>query len=222
MSALFDLVLHLDKHIDNLIQTHGPQTYVLLFLIIFAETGFVVTPFLPGDSLLFAVGLFCHSDSPGYTLDIYTVIVVLSVAAIIGDQVNYQLGKWLGPRVFRNENARFFKRSHLLKTEEFFATHGGKAVIMARFVPVVRTFAPFVAGMGAMSYRKFCFNSVVGAFLWVTVCSGAGYLFGRIPAVKEHFELGILALVALSVIPMLFEYAKHRRRSRIAIAEKNA
>jgi membrane-associated protein len=221
MSALLDFFLHLDRHIQEMIQHYGPQTYAFLFFIIFAETGFVVTPFLPGDSLLFAVGMFCRPEE-AHSLNIGVIIPLLALAAIAGDQVNYRLGAILGPRVFKNDNAKIFKKSYLLKTEAFFERHGAKAIIMARFVPIVRTFAPFVAGMGDMSYKKFCLNSVVGAFLWVAVCSGAGYLFGQIPAVKEHFELGILGLIAVSIVPMIFEYAKHKRKHRAQLAEKQS
>lgn len=218
MSALLDLILHLDKHISDLIQHYGPQTYALLFLIIFAETGFVVTPFLPGDSLLFAVGMFCRPEQ-AHSLNLFVTIMLLSLAAIAGDQVNYRLGALLGPKVFKSEKSKFLKPSHLEKTEAFFARHGGKAIIMARFVPIVRTFAPFVAGMGDMTYKKFCTFSIAGAFLWVGICSTAGYLFGGIPAVHENFELGILGMIAVSVIPMIIEYAKHRKRKAMRVSE---
>lgn len=210
MGELFDFILNLDEHIKQLIHDQGPLTYAILFAIIFAETGFVIFPFLPGDSLLFAVGIFCRAGSTdGYSLNYWTVFFLLSFAAIAGDQVNYRLGKHFGPKVFKHENAKIFKRSHLHKTEQFFARYGAKTVTIARFVPIVRSFAPFVAGMGAMPYGKFCAYSIFGAFLWVGVCTGAGYLVGQ--AVGDKFELAILALVLLSISPMIIEYVRHRR-----------
>ena len=212
MGEILDFILNLDQHIAKLIAQYGPQTYAILFFIIFAETGFVIFPFLPGDSLLFAVGIFCRSTGEGYSLNFWYVFFLLSFAAIIGDQVNYRIGKALGPKVFRHDNARIFKRSHLLKTEEFFARYGAKTVTIARFVPIVRSFAPFVAGMGAMSYGKFCAYSIFGAFLWVGVCTGAGYLVGQ--AVGDKFELAILALIFLSVLPMIIEFVKHKKKAK--------
>jgi membrane-associated protein len=211
MGEIFSFFTNLDTHIQNMILQYGSQTYIILFLIIFCETGLVVTPFLPGDSLLFAIGMFSTTTGEPGTLNLYRVMLLLSSAAIIGDQVNYRIGKAVGPRVFKSDNARIFKRSHLLKTESFFAKYGAKTIVLARFVPIVRTFAPFVAGMGTMSYGKFCAYSVFGAFFWVIVCTMGGYLFGNIPVVKDNFEYGIFAIIGLSILPMVFEYVKHKR-----------
>jgi len=210
MSKILDFILHLDHKVYDLIQHYGPETYAILFLIVFAETGFVVFPFLPGDSLLFAVGVFCRSPKGDTALNIWGVVLLLSLAAICGDQVNYRIGKVLGPRMFKNEKSRFFKPSHLTKTHEFFERYGPKTVTMARFVPFVRAFAPFVAGMSDMEYGKFCFYSILGAFLWVSICTGTGYLVGK--AVGDKFEYAILALILISMLPMIIEYGRHRIR----------
>ncbi|MEZ0324495.1 MAG: VTT domain-containing protein [Fimbriimonas sp.] len=213
MGQIIDFVLHLDKHIQHLIQDYGPQTYAILFFIIFAETGFVIFPFLPGDSLLFAVGIFCKNPGEGgYALNFWAVFFLLSFAAILGDQVNYRIGKRWGRQMFRHEHARVFKRANLEKTEAFFEKYGAKTVTIARFVPIVRAFAPFVAGMGAMPYGKFCVYSIGGAFLWVGVCTGAGFLVGE--AVGDKFELAILAMVGISLIPMIFEFFRHRKNKK--------
>jgi membrane-associated protein len=211
MHPIIDFILHLDTHIQEMIRQYGTQTYAILFFIIFAETGFVVFPFLPGDSLLFAVGIFCRGNGDA-SLNYWAVFFLLSTAAVLGDQVNYRIGKHLGRKVFKHDNAKIFKRSHLHKTEEFFERYGAKTVTIARFVPIVRSFAPFVAGMGAMPYGKFCVYSIAGAFLWVGVCTGAGFLVGE--AVGDKFELAILALVLLSVLPMVFELLRHRMKRR--------
>ncbi len=219
MGQIIDFVLHLDKHIFDLIQQFGPNTYAILFAIIFAETGLVIFPFLPGDSLLFAVGMFCRDEGEGYTLNFWVVFFLLSFAAILGDQVNYRIGKALGPKVFKSDTARIFKKSHLRKTEQFFERFGAKTVIIARFVPIVRTFAPFVAGMGHMTYRKFCIYSVAGAFLWVGVCVGAGYLLMKVPGVRDNFEIAVLALILVSVLPMVLELIKHRKEARATASD---
>lgn len=212
LRSLADLFLHLDDNLQQVITNYGTGVYALLFAIIFAETGLVVTPFLPGDSLLFAAGIFAHPERGA--LNVGLLFVLLTVAAILGDTVNYHLGKAFGHRLFLNERSRVFKRSHLEKTHAFFEKHGGKTIILARFVPIVRTFAPFVAGMGSMSYGRFLAYNVVGAVLWVGICVGAGYLFGGIAAVRKHFELVVLAIVLLSALPILFEFISHRRRQR--------
>lgn len=214
MAKLFDFILHLDKHIEALINQFGTWTYAILFAVIFAETGLIIFPFLPGDSLLFLVGLFCNR--PDSQLNVYAIFISLAIAAMLGDQVNYRIGKAVGRRLFSNPKSKIFKPSHLHATEEFYAKHGAKTVLLARFVPVVRAFAPFVAGMGDMPYNTFCAWSVSGAVLWVGVCTFAGYLLGNIPVVKQHFEIGLLVIIAFSVIPGVIEFLRHRRKKRFA------
>jgi membrane-associated protein len=204
-----DLFLHLDKHLSEIIAQFGTGTYFILFAIIFAETGLVVTPFLPGDSLLFAAGSFAALGD----LDVHTLFVGLTIAAILGDGVNYWVGSRIGPRVYAAES-RLIKREHLDRTREFYARHGGKTVVMARFVPIIRTFAPFVAGVGAMNYGKFVLYNVAGAVLWVGLFVYGGYFFGNLPVVKQNFTLVILAIIALSVLPIVVEYLKGRKRVR--------
>lgn len=206
---MIDFILHIDKHLLDLIRDYGTWVYGILFLIVFCETGLVVTPFLPGDSLLFAAGVLSH----GQGLDLWVVSLTFICAALLGDNVNYFLGKTLGPKLFKNENSKLFKRKHLDRTHEFFEEHGGKTIIIGRFVPIVRTFAPFVAGMGSMTYGKFIGYSVIAALLWVVICVGGGYLFGTIPAVRENFSLAILGMIAISLVPAFFEIMKHRRKS---------
>lgn len=214
MAKLFDFILHLDKHLGHLINQFGSWTYAILFAVIFAETGLIVVPFLPGDSLLFLVGLFCNR--PDSQLNVFAIFISLSIAAMLGDQVNYQIGKALGRRLFSNPNSKIFKPSHLHTTEEFYAKHGAKTVLLARFVPIVRALAPFVAGMSEMPYRTFCAWSISGAVLWVGVCTFAGYLLGNIPIVRSHFEIGLLVIIAFSVIPGVIEFIRHRRKRRVA------
>lgn len=199
-------LLHFDTYLASIIGTLGPLTYVFLFLIIFAETGLVVTPFLPGDSLLFAVGTLAGS---GF-LNIWVVYITLLIAAILGDTVNYWIGHHLGLRVFSKQNSKIFKRSYLEKTSEFYVKHGGKTIILARFVPIVRTFAPFVAGVGKMHYRTFIFYNVIGGFLWVTSLTFAGYFFGQIPLVKANFEYIVIGIVLFSTLPVLVEVIRHK------------
>jgi membrane-associated protein len=204
-------VLH--KWIDgglNAIAAYGPLSYGILFLIVFVETGVVIFPFLPGDSLLFTVGAFCAKGV--FRAEIAAPLLI--AAALLGDNCNYFLGKKFGRAAFSKDSSRVFNRSNLLKTEAFFTKHGGKAVILARFVPIVRTFAPFVAGMGAMPYRRFLGYSVVGALLWVGICVGAGIVFGNIPFVQKNFEIVIVGVVAVSLLPMAIEYLNHRRASK--------
>ncbi len=202
----FSLLLHLDDALATIITLFGPFTYLLLFLIVFAETGLVITPFLPGDSLLFAVGTLAG----GNLLNIFVAYLTLLSAAIIGDTVNYWVGHHLGSRVFARENSRIFKKEYLEKTGEFYKKHGGKTIILARFVPILRTFAPFVAGVGKMHYRTFLFYNVLGGFIWVTSLTFAGYFFGQMPIIKENFEFAVIGIVVISLLPMLFEYAKHK------------
>jgi membrane-associated protein len=211
---LVDLFLHLDKHLNEVIQSYGPWTYGLLFAIVFLETGLVVTPLLPGDSLLFAAGSFAALGA----LDVALLFLLLSIAAVLGDTLNYAIGHYLGPRVFHYERSRFFNPEHLRRTHAFYETYGGKTIIIARFVPIVRTFAPFVAGIGAMSYARFVLYNVAGGVLWVAVCLGAGYLFGNLPFVKKNFSLVILAIIFVSLLPAAVEYLRQRALARRAAA----
>lgn len=204
---IFNFLLHLDESLAQIINLFGPMTYVILFAIIFAETGLVITPFLPGDSLLFVVGTLTGS---GY-LNFWIAYFTLLFAAILGDTVNYSIGKIAGHRVFAKENSRIFKKEYLEKTRQFYAKHGGKTIILARFIPIVRTFAPFVAGMGSMNYRTFLFYNVVGAFVWVTSLTVAGHFFGGLEIVKRNFEIAIFAVIGISLIPVLYELVQHRR-----------
>ena len=211
---MLDFFLHLDDHLGRLIEQYGPWIYLILFLVVFCETGLVVTPFLPGDTLLFAAGIFAHDDNGG--LNLWLLYLVFAGAALCGDNVNYQLGRLLGRKLFNKPNSRFFKRENLDKTHEFLERHGPKAIILARFVPIVRTFMPFVAGMGTMTFARFIGYSVAGALLWVLVCVTAGFLFGNIPVVKENFAVAVLGLVAVSLVPILIEWLRHRRNSKSA------
>jgi membrane-associated protein len=204
-----DILLHLDKYLDLMIQTMGIWSYVIIFLIIFCETGLVVTPILPGDSLLFAIGTFAAIGS----FDIAAVLVLLTIAAIAGDTVNYWIGNYLGPKVFHYEDSRFFKKRHLERTHQFYEKHGGKTIIIARFIPIIRTFAPFVAGIGSMTYRKFLSYNVVGGFFWIFSLTLAGYFFGNIPVVRENFSLVIVAIVVISVMPGVIEYLRQRGKA---------
>jgi membrane-associated protein len=210
LRSVIDLFLHLDQHLSRVIADYGVWTHLILFLIVFAETGLVVTPFLPGDSLLFAAGTFAALGS----LDLWLVVVLLIAAAILGDTVNYWIGAWVGPRAFSG-NVKLLRKDYLDRTHAFYEKHGGKTIILARFVPIIRTFAPFVAGVGAMSYSKFIAYNVVGAVLWVGLFVPAGYFFGNIPAVRKNFTLVILAIIVLSVVPIVLE-AIRSRRSRLA------
>jgi membrane-associated protein len=204
-----DILLHLDKYMDLMIQTMGVWSYVIIFLIIFCETGLVVTPILPGDSLLFAIGTFAAIGS----FDLAVVLLLLTIAAIAGDTVNYWIGNYLGPRVFHYEDSRFFKKKHLERTHQFYEKHGGKTIIIARFIPIIRTFAPFVAGIGRMTYHKFLSYNVVGGILWIFSLTLAGYFFGNIPIVRENFSLVIMAIVVISVLPGVIEYLRQRGRA---------
>lgn len=208
IKEFIDIFLHLDRHLNLIIQGYGVYTYAILFLIIFCETGLVVTPILPGDSLLFAIGNFAAMGS----LRIEYVLIGLSVAAVLGDTVNYAIGHYMGPRVFQRTNSRIFKKEYLEKTHRFYEKYGGKTIIFARFVPIVRTFAPFVAGVGAMSYGKFIAYNIVGGVLWICSFVLAGYFFGGLPAVKKNFTLVILAIIVLSILPGVIEYIRHKRK----------
>jgi len=210
IKQFIDIFLHLDKHLGLVIQSYGVWTYGLLFLIIFCETGLVVMPLLPGDSLLFAAGAFAASGS----LDLIWLLAALTVAAVVGDTINYAVGHYVGPRVFAQEKIRFLNKKHLERTHEFYEKYGCKTIIIARFVPIVRTFAPFVAGIGAMSYLRFITYNVVGGVLWVAVCILSGFFFGNLGIVKKNFSLAILAIVFISILPGIVEYLRIRSRSR--------
>ncbi len=203
-----DLFLHLDVHLNTVIRDYGMWTYLILFLIIFCETGLVVTPVLPGDSLLFAAGAFAASGS----LDVTWLFLLLTVAAVLGDAVNYAVGHFMGPKVFSQANSRIFKKEYIERTHQFYEKYGGKTIIIARFVPIVRTFAPFVAGVGSMTYAKFASYNVIGGVLWVAVCIGAGYAFGNIPIVKNNFTLVILGIIFVSILPGVIEYLRQRQQ----------
>ncbi|MBI2661717.1 DedA family protein [Candidatus Woesearchaeota archaeon] len=205
---IIDFILHLDKYLSLLIQNFGIGTYLILFLIVFAETGLVVTPFLPGDSLLFAAGTFASIGA----LNVWWLFFSLSAAAILGDSLNYAIGKYMGPKVFREERARFLKKEYLDRTHKFYEKYGPKTIVLARFVPIVRTFAPFVAGIGRMSYLKFAFYNIFGGILWVGLLVFGGYFFGNITIVRQNFSLAIIVIIILSILPMIFEFWKHYRK----------
>ncbi len=209
---LIDIALHLDKHLNDLAASMGGYLYALLFLIIFAETGLVITPFLPGDSLLFAVGAL--ASTPGSPINLPLVIFLLCIAAILGDAVNYSIGYKIGPKVFSREDSRLLNKKHLLYAHEFYEKYGGKTIILARFIPIIRTFAPFVAGIGKMSYPKFALYNVAGAIAWVVLLALAGHWFGQVPFVKKHFEIVIVAIVIISVLPAVFEFWRARRNAK--------
>jgi membrane-associated protein len=214
LQSFVDLFLHLDKHLHEWAVYFGPWLYVVLFAVIFCETGLVVTPFLPGDSLLFAVGALTATGTLG--LDVFSTMALLIVAGVLGDGVNYHIGQWLGPRVFASETSWLLNKKHLMHTQRFYEKYGGKTIIFARFIPIVRTFAPFVAGIGVMNYGKFLIYNVIGAVAWVVVCTMAGYFFGGISWVKENFSLVVLGIIFVSVLPMLIEMLIAWRRGRAA------
>jgi membrane-associated protein len=207
ITAIVEIFLHLDRHLLELVQAHPVAVYFILFLVVFCETGLVVTPFLPGDSLLFAVGALAGVGS----LDAGLSFVLLTVAAIAGDGVNYWVGSRLGPRIFRKEDVRFLNRKHLDRTYRFYEKYGRKTIVIARFVPIIRTFAPFVAGIGRMSYPTFAAANVLGALLWVGICLGGGYFWGNLPFVKRNFSLVILAVIFVSLLPAIFHVLSARR-----------
>jgi membrane-associated protein len=214
MTDLIDLILHADVLLLDLVKTYGGWVYGVLFAIVFAETGLVVTPFLPGDSLLFAAGALAATGA----LDVRVVLVLLVVAAVAGDAVNYSVGRAVGVRIIRRAEVdprwrRWINPAHVAKAHEFFERHGGKAIVLARFMPIVRTFVPFVAGAAEMTYTSFAFFNVTGAVAWVALCVGAGYVFGNVPIVKDNFTLVALGIVAVSLLPMVIEYLRHRKAS---------
>jgi len=210
LAQFVDFFVHLDKHLDALILSYGTWSYVVLFLIVFCETGLVVTPILPGDSLLFAAGALAGRGS----LDVLLLGVLLFIAAVLGDAVNYKIGHYIGPKVFERKDSKIFKPAYLQKTQEFYDRYGPKTIVIARFVPIVRTFAPFVAGVGRMHYPQFLFYNVVGGLAWVLICTLAGYFFGNVPVVKENFELVVVGIVVVSVLPIAWEMWAARRRGR--------
>lgn len=206
---VIDFILHIDAHLAELVAEYGIWVYAILFLILFCETGLIVTPFLPGDSLLFVAGAI--ASLPTNDLNVHLMVAVMITAAIIGDAVNYTIGRLFGERLFSNPNSKIFRRSYLDKTHAFYERHGGKTIILARFVPIVRTFAPFVAGMGHMSYRRFAFYNVTGAFIWVLLFTYAGYLFGNLPIIQENLKLLIVGIIVLSILPGVIEIIRHKR-----------
>lgn len=207
---IVEFILHLDKYLPMVIHAVGPLIYGIFFLIVFAETGFVVTPFLPGDSLLFVAGSFAGA---GY-LNIWLTYGIFLAAAILGNMLNYWIGDKFGHLFFKNENSRWFNKENISKTHKFFEKYGGKTIIITRFVPVIRSFAPFVAGMGAMTYKRFMIYNMIGGFLWVTSILFAGYFFGGMKIVKNNFELAVFAIVIISLLPAVFEYAKHKMEKK--------
>ena len=209
MNQILEFFLHLDEVLKEVVGQYGTLTYVLLFLVIFAETGLVVTPFLPGDSLLFAAGAIAATGA----LNVIVLWLVLCAAAILGDTVNYWIGHFIGPRAFKS-NSRFLKKEYLDRTHAFYEKHGGVTIVLARFIPIIPTFAPFVAGVGAMTYSHFFFYNVIGGVLWVTLFTFAGYWFGGLPFVQKNFELVVVAIIAISVLPMVIEYLRSRSRPK--------
>jgi membrane-associated protein len=210
ISFLIDFVLHMDEHLAVIISQYGTWTYAILFLIIFLETGFVVTPFLPGDSLLFAAGTFAVLGS----LNAWVLFILLSLAAVLGDTINYWIGNYIGDRAFSG-NIRWLKKEHLDRTHEFYEKHGGKTIILARFIPIIRTFAPFVAGVGSMTYGHFITYNIVGGISWVAIFTFLGYFFGNLPFVEDHFEIVIFTIIFISLLPPIFEYLKTRKESKL-------
>jgi membrane-associated protein len=216
-ALLVEFLLHLDQNISLLIATFGAWTYVILFIVVFCETGLVIFPFLPGDSLLFAAGAFAALGS----LDFVLLFVSLAAAAIIGDTANYWLGHYVGPKVFRKKNVRFMNRAYLERAHRFYEKHGGKTIVLARFIPFIRTFAPFVAGIGAMNYRRFIVYNVIGAIAWVAIFLTGGYLFGNIPVVRENFAFVMIAIIALSFAPPVLELLRRRMKAKVKKSLKN-
>ncbi len=207
LKLAIDFVLHIDRYLDQITREYGLLTYVILFLIIFAETGLVVTPFLPGDSLLFAIGAICALGS----LNIYLIIGLLIIAAILGDTVNYAIGHMMKDSFLSGEKIRFIKQEHLNKTHEFYEKYGGKTIIIGRFIPIIRTFAPFVAGIGAMEYKKFILYNIIGGIVWVLIFTVAGYQFGGAEIIRKNFTLVIFAIIVISVMPAVIEYVRHKK-----------
>ena len=210
IKQIIDFILHIDIHLKEIITTYGVWTYAILFAIIFSETGLVIAPFLPGDSLLFAAGAFAATGS----FDVSWLFILLSIAAIIGNIVNYSIGNYLGPSIMQKKNIRFINKDYLDRTHKFYEKHGGKTLIIARFVPIIRTFAPFVAGIGFMSYGRFMFFNIVAGIAWVGIFVFGGYYFGNLPTVKNHFTLVIVAIIVISALPAVIEFIRHRLRAK--------
>ncbi|NMC94507.1 MAG: DedA family protein [Syntrophorhabdus sp.] len=206
LKTLVDIFLHIDKHLSEIIQNYGLWTYLILFIIVFMETGLVVTPFLPGDSLLFAAGAFAALGA----FDIVWLFAILSVAAIGGDTVNYWIGSYIGPKIFHKEKVRFLNKEYLDRTHRFYERYGGKTIIIARFVPIIRTFAPFVAGIGSMTYWKFISYNIIGGIAWILICTLAGYFFGNLPMIRENFSLVIFAIIIISILPGIIEFMRQK------------
>lgn len=223
MESILDIFRDLPGFLDGFIASYGPWVYGLLFAIIFAETGLVVAPFLPGDSLLFTVGALAARG----TMNVWLAVALLVVAAVLGDAVNYHVGRYIGPRVFKAQEAttrleRALNRKHLERAHAFFERYGGKAVVLGRFVPIVRTFVPFVAGAGAMTYSRFVVFNIAGGILWVGLCIGAGYLFGNIEFVKKNFEAVVVGIIAVSLLPLAIEFLMERRRKSVAAEQRRS
>ncbi len=213
IAKFIDLLVHLDRHLLEITRAYGPGVYAFLFLIVFCETGLVVTPFLPGDSLLFVAGAL----AAGGVMNIHLLVLVLIIAAVLGDSLNFAIGRWIGPRVFRYDDSWFFKKAYIERTHRYFERYGGRTIIIARFVPVVRTYAPFVAGVGQMDYRRFFMFNAVGGVIWVALIGYAGYLFGTVPVVQKNLTLVIFGIILLSISPAIIEVLRHKlRRAREA------
>jgi membrane-associated protein len=206
---IIDFILHIDVHLTELVAQYGVWVYAILFVILFCETGLVVTPFLPGDSLLFVAGAL--AALPAHSLNVHTMVFLMALAAVAGDAVNYTIGRLFGAKLFANPDSKIFRRSYLEQTHKFYEKHGGKTIILARFVPIVRTFAPFVAGMGHMSYRHFAAYNVAGGLLWVLLLTYAGYFFGNQPFVQNNLKFVIVGIIVVSVLPAIIEVLRHRR-----------
>jgi len=207
LTQFMDVVLHLDQHLQALVASHGAWIYLILFLIVFCETGLVVTPFLPGDSLLFVAGTVAASGG----MDIHLLVLLLIIAAVLGDAVNYGVGHYIGPRIFSHSESRWLNPKHLQRAHDFYEKYGGKTIIIARFVPIIRTYAPFVAGAASMTYAKFALFNVSGAVLWVTSLGYAGYFFGNLPVIKNNLTLVIIGIIILSILPGVIEILRHRK-----------
>ena len=220
LAYLIRVILHLDEELSALSNSLGGWLYVILFAVVFCETGLIITPFLPGDSLLFAVGTLVALPEAGLSLPL--MFVLLTVAAIMGDAVNYRIGRMIGPKIFRSEKSRLLNRDHLLKAQRFYERHGGKAIFLARFVPIIRTFAPFVAGAGRMNYIRFWMFNVSGAIIWVGLFLVGGYVFGNLPIVKKYFSLVMLGIIVVSVLPIAFEWWRDRKQTLAASASPPA
>lgn len=220
LSYVIDLVLHLDEHLSTLSNSLGGWLYIILFAVVFCETGLIVTPFLPGDSLLFAVGALVALPETGLSLPL--MFALLTVAAILGDALNYRIGRMIGPKIFCSEKSRLLNKDHLLKAQRFYERHGGMAIFLARFVPIIRTFAPFVAGAGKMNYMRFWMFNVSGAVVWVGLFLAAGYVFGNFEIVKKNFSLVMLGIIFVSVVPIAIEWWRDRRQSKTADASHSA